>query len=595
MCKAFIAVIFAVVMHSKLAHASPVIWIESSLTKVRPTASPGSVTAVTLSGGRNEFLAAQIVVRDTAEIFQVRATMSALTGPATIPADNGRFYLVHRIALTQPSDASGSTGQWPDALIPQVDDLDGSPRNAFPFDAAANDARAIWLELLVSPDALAGDYKGSVVLTWSPSTGVTQSQTVPVALHVYDFTLPSTPTLKSYYQLDDQNVCKGHYAGDSGCGDGYGPARNALIDRYVRVALDHRITLGGGTYGLYPRKSTGVAAWAPFDSQYGPILDGTAATRLKGARATSIAGWHLPEMAAVPAVDMSAHFASKGWLDRAFYYVADEPGTPNGDPWSVIVPTAQSLGQWVPSMRRLVTCTPADARANHVDASIDIYVPVVNYVDDAMASGFADKSHFWIYDSCMSSSCGSTTALVPNWPSSAIDHTGARNAALPWAAYRYGATGILYWQTVKAYGDGDAWTAQWWSTQNGDGNYFYPGTPAKIGGTSHSPVVSQRLKLLRQGVQAYEYLAMVAKAGDPEFAIAQAKLVAPTGSGFDPGSADRMGAARNALAARLEVLLHSTPTPTPPPSTSSIWGILTALAAAGVTGAAALLAFKPKN
>src|SRR5262249_506489 len=46
---------------------------------------------------------------------------------------------------------------------------------------------------------------------------------------------------------------------------------------------------------------------------------------------------------------------------------------------------------------------------------------------------------------------------------------------------------------------------------NGDGTLFYPGTPEMIGGTTHIPIESIRLKLIREGLEDYEYLRMLEK------------------------------------------------------------------------------------
>jgi hypothetical protein len=40
---------------------------------------------------------------------------------------------------------------------------------------------------------------------------------------------------------------------------------------------------------------------------------------------------------------------------------------------------------------------------------------------------------------------------------------------------------------------------------------FYPGRPDRIGGKSDIPIESIRLKLIREGMEDYEYLAMLAR------------------------------------------------------------------------------------
>ena len=46
------------------------------------------------------------------------------------------------------------------------------------------------------------------------------------------------------------------------------------------------------------------------------------------------------------------------------------------------------------------------------------------------------------------------------------------------------------------------------SAGSGDGNLLAPGTPARIGGTSHIPVETVRLKSMRDGIEDHELLSM---------------------------------------------------------------------------------------
>jgi hypothetical protein len=86
---------------------------------------------------------------------------------------------------------------------------------------------------------------------------------------------------------------------------------------------------------------------------------------------------------------------------------------------------------------------------------------------------------------------------------------------LQWLAYKYqigyraqGPATELYFETVYAYQfpGNDPWKSVYYFSGNGDGTHFYPGTPAKIGGTKHIPIASIRLKMLREGIEDYEYL-----------------------------------------------------------------------------------------
>src|SRR6185312_3529116 len=60
---------------------------------------------------------------------------------------------------------------------------------------------------------------------------------------------------------------------------------------------------------------------------------------------------------------------------------------------------------------------------------------------------------------------------------------------------------------------GDPWTNLRLFGGNGDGTLFYPGRPAQIGGATDIPIESIRLKLIREGMEDYEYLALLARLG----------------------------------------------------------------------------------
>ena len=84
--------------------------------------------------------------------------------------------------MTAPTDALGEKGEWPDPLPP----FDK------PIDVPAGVNQPVWVLVHVPKTAEAGDYLGQIELTadgWRAS--------VPLSLHVWDFTLPDTPRTAS--------------------------------------------------------------------------------------------------------------------------------------------------------------------------------------------------------------------------------------------------------------------------------------------------------------------------------------------------------------------------------------------------------------
>jgi len=494
------------------------VWVTSSSEKVRPSASARVLSPAALSSAKNEFEAFQVAVTANAgAISDATVTATALTGPQTIPAP--RLFREAIITLANPSSNDGATGDFPDAMVPDVDDVVGEKRNAFPFDVPANQTRVVWVEIHVPADAQPGVYQGSVTVSANGSA----LATVPVTLTVWDFALPSTSSLKTAFAMTQGGLQKAHGLS--------GEALTALRQRYAQLALDHRISISD----LWDDGRGGD--WSHFDSAYGAFLDGSASTRLEGAKLTSVkSGARLGS--AAEHSDWASHFRARGWFDRLFQYTCDEP--PITCSWSDIASRAQLAKQADPAFRTLVTTDVDQAESHGTLSSVDVMVPLVNFMDDRpeTAYGFTDggekapaygtflqsgqEKELWLYESCMSHGCGGTVDIgnpsaeqlyFTGWPSYMIDASATRARALEWFSFLYGATGELYYETTQAYYAHDAWKSQWDFNGNGDGTLFYPGTADKVGGDTDIPVASLRMKMIREGMEDFEYLKALSDAG----------------------------------------------------------------------------------
>jgi len=137
-----------------------------------------------------------------------------------------------------------------------------------------------------------------------------------------------------------------------------------------------------------------------------------------------------------------------------------------------------------------------------------------------------------------------------------IDALSMRARSQEWLSFRFDLTGELYWDATFAYQRGDPWTSQWLAdyTGNGDGTLFYPGTVDRIAGKTEIPVASLRLKMIREGMEDFEYLKALSDAGDPEFAHAVANALFP--DAWTEPTVDALLAARRAIAERIVALTH---------------------------------------
>jgi hypothetical protein len=158
-----------------------------------------------------------------------------------------------------------------------------------------------------------------------------------------------------------------------------------------------------------------------------------------------------------------------------------------------------------------------------------------------------------------------------------VDAAPVRNRIMQWIEWMDNATGDLYYDMdycwVRSCADGsgntggDPWTYIYYSGGNGDGTLMYPGTIAKIGGTTPIPLPSMRLKNIRDGYQDYEYLHALANAGLSSFAMAQTQSFITNAYTFSNNPTALLGA-RTALGNKLHLLSLATAVQQPPPSLS---------------------------
>jgi hypothetical protein len=519
-----LAVVLAVLGAARAAEAAPSVYGESAMVKVLPSATARADTGVGLTAARNEFVSFQVVVNgaDTGA-NNVSASFSGLSGPGNISGPDITLYREALLNISKPTFPGGKTGGWPDPLVPATDEIAGETRNAFPFSVPANQARAIWVDVHVPQNASPGVYTGTVDVTGDNGL----SAKVPVNLTVVGITLPSTATLTSAFRITQGQVCAAH-----GTCNGTPAVQNTLLARYAQMALEHRITLTN----IFPPDSDGT--FTLFNQFYGPFLQGTSPARLQGAQVTTVMYQGQNTPTAYQAFVNNAQ--AQGALSKAFDYSGDEP--PYGVTWPKLQAHLSMVRSAAPSLPTLVTTTASNASANGALADIDILSPVINflhgntspYVGDQRQSFNAFLSsgstkRLWTYQSCMSQGCAYGTTAAGNsenggWPSYMVDTSAGRNRAMEWVSFSEQVSGELYYDTANMLTS--AWTNQYAFNGNGDGTLFYPGTPSAIGGTTDVPVASIRLKMIRQGMQDYEWLKLVSQ-GDPQFASTAAQALAP--------------------------------------------------------------------
>jgi hypothetical protein len=117
------------------------------------------------------------------------------------------------------------------------------------------------------------------------------------------------------------------------------------------------------------------------------------------------------------------------------------------------------------------------------------------------------------------------------WPGYEIDRPGTAARAVPLLGVRRGLSGELHYDMLHAW-TGDPWRDPRAFAGNGDGTLLYPGRPEALGGTHPFPVESIRLKLVRDGLEDRELLALAERSGLGALARRLASRLVPSVRGF---------------------------------------------------------------
>jgi hypothetical protein len=546
------------------AAAAPPYTVLGSTQKVLPTESVSGSSAANLVGAQGEFVSFQVVISgpETAASVSTGAQLADGAGH-TIPNGNVTIYREDYFETKTASAVGRAVGRWPDVLIPTVDTLYHEARNAFPTRVPAGENRVAWVDILVPPTQAAGSYDGNL-----RASGAGGAVVVPVHLEVQPFALPPTSSLKSMFLATWNNACP---ALGLTCAWSADPRTMELGWRtnadVARLFLDDRITIVN-PHWTPPTDSTELN----FFNQYVlPLINGTAGTRLAGAKLTT----YLPDTVnddqtrAWKSVAAADGFTPKAVLYRADGKVAgcDELG--NTTRWDICAGEVNHVHDIWPGIPNVITNSIQNVQARDPNFALtDRLVTEIEQLDGTGHRQFGDGVNYdgnqrpkyndflsragkslWIYTACGSSGCDDpgTDPYYNGWPDYTIDTAASQNRAMGWMAYKYDASGELYFQVEQQMGA--AWIDQSYKGDNGDGTLIYPGTTDRIGGADPIPLESIRMKEIRNGYQDYEYLKLATDRGHGAEARQIADSVYPTmhDAQFTDGNA-RIDGARRQLA-----------------------------------------------
>lgn len=525
-----------------------------AMDRVERTGSLKSGPAIRLTGARRETEPFQFAVAARgSRLDRVRVAASDLIGNdgARISKAAIQIFREHEIAFEIGSPgAPVPPGSYFDALIPIHDpytglDPDDVPYDGQPFSVPAGSNQPIWVDVRIPIDAQAGNYKGTIKVT----TASAGSASISYELKVWDFEIPLTPALATSF--GDYRI--GRYYGFDYGTDAY----FQIHRRYADSLLDHRMAavrpadmeIGCSDDGhlRFPKDVGGLGSAREIFNYY---------MTTRGASAVTLPiweNWPFSDPLGADRDETIAYirnfmgFAEKGgWDDRVYIYIIDEPNSAAA--YNEVRQWGRLFNEAGEEVRLMMTEQPKPDNPawGSLVGYVDIWCPLSSSLTRSQAEErLAAGEEIWTY-----------TALVqddisPKW---LLDHYPIEYRMYPWISPNYGITGLLYWETTYWEESPDPWThaSAYDRRYVGEGQLFYPGTIATVG--FDGPVASMRIRWIREGIDDYDYVALLKSLGDDAFATDCVKRVASSWKNWtrDP---DLLLEQRRRMGERIEALM----------------------------------------
>ena len=506
------------------------LWSASSAHKVPPRRRPPtawSTGGLAIRTAANESEAVQLIVSPRAELKNVRVVpMGDLTsGTARIPASAVDIRRVGYVHITQPTDTAGCRAWWPDPLLPQ--DITGCT-------VRACESQPFRVRVKPPKGTPKGLYRGRISVT--SSAGALE---VPLAVEVFGFDLPDTMTCETAFGFSPGMVFRYH-------GLKKEKERRQVLDKYMRLLADNHISpydpapidrwkvtwKGLKENPLTAEPQFDWSAWdVAMEKAFREYRFNTVKINVEGLGAGTFHSRCNPSyMGYSPTNEayhvlmskylggIEAHLREKGWLDKAYVYWFDEPAPRD---YEFVMEGFRTLKRHAPGIRRMLTEQPEPELVGGPNLWCTL-TPRLHSAEEPRCRAAGD--HFWWYVCC---------APKKPYVTEFIDHPGVEMRLWSWQTWKENVHGLLIWQTTywtsdSAYPDGlqnpyedpMSWVSSYSTPKgvkivwgNGDGRLIYP-PPTAADGRSATPVMddpvpSFRLEMLGDGIEDYEYFAML--------------------------------------------------------------------------------------
>jgi len=485
------------------------LWTTPTSVKVFPETARSAIPSNTddelrIYAAGNEFEPVQLV------IWSRSGGTCGIVPPSFGLGETVTIHSVEFVTVTTSSDSAGSTGLWPDPLIPR------QPGEAFPLREGQN--TPVWLTIELPENAPAGDHSASLSIT-----AAGEAFDVPVRLHVFAFSLPRGLSVPSAMGLSREAL-----GGDS----------MARLDEISTFLYEHRLTPSQPTSpgSLGPGVAFDCAAETLDDTIGAPLSFAQLAPRYVDGQGWNDVGFPCFEVLRYTAADaprpetlcglpigdaygtaaynlkwqhylaaLDAYLVDREYASRAYYLLADSPQ--DAAAFDLAAYLSEMTRAVAPHLRIAVGSEPRAelyANATYAGAGFDTWICSLSAYDEATAvdrQSDHDEQVWWR---------PTAADVAPLLNPATIDHRGLEARLLGFALFKHRVDGLAYHDLT---GWGDPWTDPWVGEGNGDGFLLYPEPGTTQATTRFIPSI--RLELLREALEDYEYLRLANGANRP--------------------------------------------------------------------------------
>ena len=576
-------VIFFLILSSfkcSLADERMVLTASNSMERIGQNQKIDGATTVKIWSARNEVESFQVVVSAPKEnISVIKVEISDLVGPKSskIKKENIKLFREEyvRVRMSTPR-AELPPGLYPDPLVPFINPVTNKPIEplnrsrkrwgeaittsgydmyAIPFEVFKGQNQPIWVDVYIPKSIPVGVYNGQFRVL--AKDGI--SEQIPIIVTIWDFTLPDGPTHRN------------HFGSFGNIARYFNIKRNSdrfkqIELRYCQAMSDHRINPpiphyllpqvnDDGSLKIIPERHQALKEFisklhvtdfeiprAPFSRLPSSTLRSDYKTISSVNRTKAIRYYR----------EFYKYLKDNDWEEGAYVYMLDEPNLREN--YEQVLVLGQLAHEAVPQLKCLVVEQTylQDPSWPDIDSAVDIWCPLWSFIDrKTINEKIAHDDEVWSYTALVQRSPRYHPQYQtvkdfdpPYWH---IDRPMAVYRVPTWINYQYDITGLLYWSTVTT-------VIEPWSNPafahprhyNGGGFLFYPGLPCGIDG----PVISMRMKNLRDGMEDYEYFAILEKLTGKKTVKKIVDVIAPNWWDFSKDSNEFL-AARKKIAQQI--------------------------------------------